>query len=270
MHACPCPCLGCRSPRRSAAVLERHGLQSGDHRLRGQSRGRGRRRLRARGRPDRGVRQRRNPLEREAALFPGSLRARRAAREGRGRSVDPDLRSAEGRCRWRHEGRHGRRNEGARRHHQHLAFGDDRRRVRSRHARVADHRDQPGDGHGLCGNDLPADGRTAELPTGRRLHHLHRVRGRGGFHPLDFRGSLWNSDLAGGRQRRQDPLRGQGRRAVADEGRRRQLRRRPRGQAGRHRTLHRPAPDPSPPAIPTAISRCWNGRLRARGRASAC
>ena len=37
------------------------------------------------------------------------------------------------------------------------------------------------------------------------------------------------------------------------------------GQAGRHQPLHRPAARSSPSAIPTATSRCWNGRRPARG-----
>ena len=47
-----------------------------------------------------------------------------------------------------------------------------------------------------------------------------------------------------------------------------QLHRRQGGQAGRHQAAHRPPPDRSPSATPTATCRCCNGPPRAAARAS--
>ena len=161
---CRCPAR----PGRPAAVVERHRRQGGHHRLRRRRHRPGRRYLRARGRPHRRLRQRRHALVRAAGLFPGALRARRAAREGRGRPVDPDLRRAPGRERRRHGGDDGRRHGGARRDHKRLAFRHHRRGLQGRCPRVADHGDAPDERSHLCRDDLPADAGTARATCATR------------------------------------------------------------------------------------------------------
>ena len=76
-----------------------------------------------------------------------------------------------------------------------------------------------------------------------RLQDLHRVRRRHRPHPRVCRGRLRHSARAGDRLEREAALRDAGRPAGADEARRAQQLRRPRGQAAEHRPAHRTAAD---------------------------
>ncbi len=102
-----------------------------------------------------------------------------------------------------------------------------------------------------------------------RLHHLHRVRRRHRVRAQLLASRLRHSAGAGRRLQHQDQIRGHRRRADGHALGRDELHRRQGRQAHRHQPSISASGPSRRSATPTAIIRCWTGRPRATGRASA-